>query len=281
MKAIAKVLFACSVVFLLSLFLGNSAIAQEMTMKEYRAQIDDWAQREADAKSEIAKCDTEIESLKSQEAELQGQINDVWSEIYSEIGVSEADVDAYRQELNDIEQQLDALGALSPEELFKRRQEIDDLEAKLQGMKGSRIYVLSEMRDKIAALEGKIATLRATMPKGMYDDYTVTRGDYLWRISAKPSIYGAGIQWYRIYSYNRDSINDPDLIHPDQILKIHRENGPNEYLVSRGDNLARIAGSMDVMGDPTKWRALYDANRSAIGDDPNLIYPYSVLKVPR
>jgi len=37
---------------------------------------------------------------------------------------------------------------------------------------------------------------------------------------------------------------------------------------------------MDVMGDPTKWRALYEANKDVVGDDPGLIYPYQVLKFP-
>ncbi|MCH9007564.1 LysM peptidoglycan-binding domain-containing protein [candidate division KSB1 bacterium] len=64
------------------------------------------------------------------------------------------------------------------------------------------------------------------------------------------------------------------------MFKIHRDNAPNEYLVGSGDNLAKIAGSMDVMGDPTKWRALYEANKDVVGDDPGLIYPYQVLKFP-
>lgn len=282
MKAVLKTLCACSLAALLGMTLvTDSAFAQEkMTMDEYKAQLQQWQERETAAKDEIAKLDTEIESLKSQIAELDGQVTDVWSQIYEDIGVSEADVNAYRQELNNIESELNALGALAPEELFKRRSEIDAHEAKLAEMKENRIYVLSEMRDKVAALEGKIAQLRAKMPKGMYDEYTVNRGDYLWRISKKPDIYGDPFQWVRIYSYNRDQIKDPDLIYPDQIFKIHRENGPNEYLVSRGDNLYKIAGSVDVMGDPTKWRAIYEANQTVIGDEPSLIYPYQVLKVP-
>jgi nucleoid-associated protein YgaU len=71
------------------------------------------------------------------------------------------------------------------------------------------------------------------------------------------------------------------LIYPDQIFKIQREVGPNEYLVGTGDNLAKIAGSMDVLGDPTKWRSIYDANKNTIGDDPSLIYPYQVLIIPK
>lgn len=278
MKAFVNTLLVCSLVALVAM--PEQAVAQEMTMKEYKIQVQQEADREQAAKNEIAKCDAEIANLKSQIADVEGQIAAVWGEIYSAIGVTEADVNAYRDKLNGLERDLNAMGALSPEDLWQRRKEIDGIEAQLEEAKKDKIYVLSEMKDKVAALEGKIAQLRAKMPKGMYDEYTVNRGDYLWRISRSSDVYGDPMQWVRIYSYNRDQIKDPDLIYPDQILKIHRDNAPNEYLVGGGDNLAKIAGSMDVMGDPTKWRALYEANKDVVGDDPGLIYPYQVLKFP-
>lgn len=282
MKAVSKTLLACVLSIVFCLVLGSAlAFAQEeMTMDEYKAQLQEWQAREQAAKQEIATLDAEIDSLKAEIASVEDQINQTWQEIYSAIGVTKEEVNAYRQQLNDLENELNALAALSPEDLFQRRKELDAIEQKLAELKENKIYVLSEMRDKVAALEGKIAQLRSKMPKGMYDEYTVIRGDYLWKISGKSDIYGDPYQWVRIYSYNRDQINDPDLIYPDQIFRIHRESGPNEYLVSKGDYLAKIAGSMDVMGDPTKWRQLYEANREVVGDEPNLIYPYQVLKVP-
>lgn len=278
MKAVVNTLFVCSLIALVAM--PEQAVAQEMTMKEYKIQVQQEADREQAAKNEIAKCDAEIANLKSQIADVEGQIAATWGEIYSAIGVTEADVNAYRDRLNGLERDLNAMGALSPEDLWKRRKEIDGIEAQLEEAKKDKIYVLSGMKDKVAVLEGKVAQLRAKMPKGMYDEYTVNRGDYLWRISRSSDVYSDPMQWVRIYSYNRDQIKDPDLIYPDQILKIHRDNAPNEYLVGGGDNLAKIAGSMDVMGDPTKWRALYEANKDVVGDDPGLIYPYQVLKFP-
>lgn len=278
MKAVVNTLLVCSLVALVAI--PEQAVAQEMTMKEYKIQVQQQADREQAAKNEIAKCDAEIANLKSQVAEVEGQITATWGEIYSAIGVTEADVNAYRDRLNGLERDLNAMGTLSPEDLWQRRKEIDGIEVQLEEAKKDKIYVLSEMKDKVAALEGKIAQLREKMPKGMYDEYTVNRGDYLWRISRSSDVYGDPMQWVRIYSYNRDQIKDPDLIYPDQIFKIHRDNAPNEYLVGSGDNLAKIAGSMDVMGDPTKWRALYEANKDVVGDDPGLIYPYQILKFP-
>ncbi len=281
MRAVTRTLLLCSTLTLVSLFMvSDNVFAQEMTMKEYKIQLQEWADREMAAKDGIAKLDADIESVKAQVAAVEGQTSDTWSEIYAAIGVSEADVNAYRDELNGLGRDLNALGALAPEDLWKRRKEIDDIDAKLAELKGSRIYSLSEMRDLAASLEGKIAQLRAKMPKGMYDEYTVLRGDYLWRIAKKSDIYNDPFAWIRIYSYNREQIKEADMIYPDQIFKIHRENSPNEYLVGSGDNLSNIAGSMDVLGDPTKWRELYELNKDAIGDEPSLIYPHQVIKIP-
>ncbi|MFQ5707603.1 MAG: LysM peptidoglycan-binding domain-containing protein [bacterium] len=283
MKRVSKTLFVFSVLILFVLSVGPTLVysQEKMSMDEYNAQLQEWQKRESDAKAEIAKLDADMESLKSQISDTESQTHDVWSDIYNVIGTDEAGVNAYRQQLDDLDGEINALAALSPEELFKKRKEIDSIEEQLNELKKSRISSLTEMQNKIAGLEGKIAQLRSKMPKSIYDEYTVVRGDYLWRISKKPDIYNDPFQWVRIYSYNRDQIKDPDLIYPEQIFKIQREVGPNEYLVSRGDNLAKIAGSMDILGDPTKWKELYEANKNTVGEDPGMIYPYQVLVVPQ
>jgi len=283
MKAVTKTLSILFVFVALFLMVGVGTVSaqEEMTMDEYKAQLQQWVDREAAAKSEIAKCDAEIASLNSQISDVNGQIQSVWADIYNEIGTTEAEVADHRAQLRTLDSELSALANLSPEELFKKRDEVDAIEAKVNEHRSERIAALTEFQDKLAALEGKIASLRGRMPKALYDEYTVQRGDYLWRISRKPDVYGDPMQWVRIYSYNRDQIKDPDLIYPDQIFKIHKESGPDEYLVSPGDNLSKIAGSMDVLGDPTKWREIYEANKNVIGDEPGMIYPHQVLKIPR
>lgn len=50
---------------------------------------------------------------------------------------------------------------------------------------------------------------------GGANTYTVEPGDNLSKIGAK-----YGISWQAIYDANRDTISDPDLIHPGQELKI-------------------------------------------------------------
>ena len=60
------------------------------------------------------------------------------------------------------------------------------------------------------------------------DTYQVVRGDNLWDISKKPSIYDDPYQWPLIYKANQAQIKDADLIYPGQAFTITRGNTPVE-----------------------------------------------------
>ena len=109
--------------------------------------------------------------------------------------------------------------------------------------------------------------------------YQVLSGDTLWDIAA--SIYGDPTLWPRLYNANRDRIQDPGLIYPNQELvapSVERTESPtNVYRVEAGDSLWKIAAS--VYGDPRLWPLIYDANRGRIRD-PDLIFPNQQLVIP-
>jgi nucleoid-associated protein YgaU len=48
--------------------------------------------------------------------------------------------------------------------------------------------------------------------------YTIKKGDSLSKIAKRQ--YGDPQQWRRIYDANRDTVTDPDLIYPGQVLRI-------------------------------------------------------------
>jgi len=280
MKNITKIATAFALVLSLVLLFSLSSFAQEkMTMEEYNAKMAEYQKRETDAKAEIEKVNAEIKALKQQIAQVDEETTNEWNDIYALLGTDEAGVKEFRSALNNFEAEVDGLANLSPEELFKRRAEIDQLEEKLNEYKQSKIALLSEMQDKLATIEGKIAQLRASLPKADYDEYSVLKGDYLWKIAGKPDIYDDPYQWMRIYTYNRDQIKDPDLIYPDQIFKIQRSAADNEYIVVKGDWLAKIAGKPEIYNDPTRWTKILEANSDVIKDQ-NMIYPHQVLILP-
>jgi nucleoid-associated protein YgaU len=51
---------------------------------------------------------------------------------------------------------------------------------------------------------------------GSGESYTVKSGDSLSKIASHYS----GVSWKEIWEANKDQINDPDVIHPGQVLKI-------------------------------------------------------------
>ncbi|HNR66865.1 MAG TPA: LysM peptidoglycan-binding domain-containing protein [bacterium] len=274
--------FRLALLLSFSLIFGASvSLAQEkMSMEDYNAQLAQWQGRETVAKQALDACAKASEEVKKEIEAMQGQVDETWKAIYEEIGVDADAVDAYRQSLKDLDAQVAGLLALSPEELFKKREEIKDAEAKLAALKQNPIFALTEMQNLVAGIEGKLTQIKNKMPKAIYDEYSVVVGDYLWKISGKRDIYADPMQWMRIYSYNKDQIKDPDLIYPQQILKIQREVGPDEYLVQKGDFLSKIAGNADVLGDPGSWAKIYERNKDVIGGNANMIFPYTVLVIP-
>lgn len=277
---VKEILTLSLVAFLLLSVTGLFAQEErKIGMDEYKAQLADTQTREAAATEKSAQLKADIAELKVKIDETQAQIDAEWEAIYALLGTDKASHEAYRAEIKGLNEQLDALAALSPEELFQKRDEIKAIEAKIAELKTNKLAILTESQNAFAALEGKIADLKAKMPKNQYDQYTVEKGDYLWKISKKDDIYGDPYQWIRIYCVNKDQIKDPDVIHPEQILNIARSVGANEYLVAKGDFLAKIAGS--VLNDPAKWTKLYDANKDAVLTNANLIYPNQVIVIPQ
>src|ERR1051325_12066797 len=74
---------------------------------------------------------------------------------------------------------------------------------------------------------------------------------------------------------------DPDMRSGDLVLNIsvgggQGGGGEETYTVKSGDTLSNIGQHHGVA-----WRALYDANKDVIGDNPDKILPGQTLRIPR
>ncbi len=76
------------------------------------------------------------------------------------------------------------------------------------------------------------------------DSYNVVRGDHLWGISSKSTIYGNPYQWPLIFKANRDKIKDADLIHPGQVFTINRNASQGD--IDAAVNHARTRGAWSL-----------------------------------
>ncbi len=64
--------------------------------------------------------------------------------------------------------------------------------------------------------------------------YTVKPHDTLWDIAGRSSVYGDSFQWPLLFKSNRDKIQDPDLIYPQQDFEVHKTVSDAEVKNARG-----------------------------------------------
>lgn len=278
MKIISSVLLSISLLlFVLSAVSLAQSSKEKMTLEEYEIQLNQWNQREEAANLAIAEEEAKIDGLKNEFRRIETEIARLQQEIYSILGVYEADKEHFESEISQLEDQMKTLRALTPEMLANRQNDIEDVKGKLKRLKQNPMTKLEENEQKMKDFEQTINSLQAVIPKPKHDFYTVMKGDYLWKISGKKEIYNDPYKWPRIYSSNLDKIKDPDVIYPDQSFLIPRQIEKNQYLVIKGDDLSKIASQ--VYGDPFAWTKIYEANKNQI-EDPNIIYPEQILVIP-
>jgi len=285
MENMMKSRFGLTVIALLVLFLlsvNNIAIgADRMTYEEYQSKLAEFQARESNANDKMESERSSIEDLNNQISDLEQQITAVWDDIFSFASTNKDDFEQLKSQSDDLASKISEFERLSPDALLNRADELDDLDnmiAELRAMPGSSIgSVFEQLND----LTDRVERLRNAVPQPKHDMYSVISGDHLWRIAGKSNIFNDPWKWMRIYSSNRSEIKDPDLIYPDQRLRIPRQIGREEYLVKKGDSLAKIASSNQVYGDPFKWTKIYQANKeNGFIPDPNLIYPEQILFIP-
>lgn len=255
-----------------------SAQEQQMTCEEYMALGQEIVNREVAANAQIEELIAQIESLNMQIAQLDRANADLNAQILATIGHSESEVMAFGRELDAIIAQLEGLMALAPEVLIMRRGEVTAIESRVAELRQSNIAALPEMMDKLAVIDQMIADLKARIAQPVVIDYKVVRGDNLWNIAKKEQIYDDPYMWPRIYRENKDQIKDPDLIYPKQVLGVPFGVAENQYLVTRGDFLFKIAA--ELYNNAGKWHKIYEANKQQIVA-PDLIFPAQVLEIPQ
>jgi nucleoid-associated protein YgaU len=79
---------------------------------------------------------------------------------------------------------------------------------------------LGDMKTSVTA--STHPTFASTSGAGLPDTYVVRKGDALWLIASYGYIYNDLTKGGLIYQANRDTITSPNLIYPNQVLRIKR-----------------------------------------------------------
>ena len=268
---------------ILALVIGATGTAfaadQKMTREDYVAKLAEYTTGEEDAMQELERLDAQSSSLQDELAALDADMASLETEILQLVDATAPEVTAYGKQLDSLIGQLEGLMALAPEDLYMHhRAELKDIAAQLAELKKKKIRALPEMAAKIGRIEGMLDQLQDRGVRQLTQfDYEVSKGDHLWGIAGKDIIYADPYMWPRIYRANRDKIEDPDMIYPEQVLAIPVAVGENQYLVTSGDFLYKIAAT--VYNDPTKWHRIYKANEQQIVEQ-DLVFPAQVLEIP-
>jgi len=98
--------------------------------------------------------------------------------------------------------------------------------------------------DRAALMGAESSMSKSSGTSGTADSYSVVRGDNLWDISGKDSIYGNSYQWPLIYKANRNKIKDADLIYPGQVFDIDQNASSSE--IDAAVRHARTRGAWSV-----------------------------------
>jgi LysM repeat protein len=265
----------------LALVISLSSVAQaqedKMTREEYVDQMADLQQRETAAQQQIGMLNGQIDDLNRQLNSIDLAIDDLNDQIRTLVGASDTQIVAFGNRLDAIIGQLEGLLSLAPEVLIQRKGESKALATEVEDMKGSKIAAIPEMAEKLARIDALLSQIKARIAQPVTIDYTVERGDNLWSIAKKESVYDDPYMWPRIYRANKEDIKDPDMIFPEQTLAVPFGVAENQYLVNRGDFLFKIAA--DVYNDASKWHEIYEANKAQVVE-PHLIFPAQVLEIP-
>lgn len=124
-------------------------------------------------------------------------------------------------------------------------------EAAIANNQGKQAY------DTLSALVAQLKSAKTT--------YTVMRGDNLWNIAKKPSIYGNPYEWPLIYMSNSDKISNPDLIYPNQQFEIWLN--PMQDEANSATNYAKTRGPWKGGQALSKDRAWLNAQQSKMNQN--------------
>lgn len=194
---------------------------QELTCDEADARIEKYKGLNNAANARLTGVRSDVMRLETDLATSVTDLRRCNDDIYSMLGVSEADVASFRQRLGMLEGRIREMQRLNDDMLADRQAEVRALESELNGMRGERVAALPEFYDRIIADARDIKALyREKKIKGYVVGTWAENRDCLWNISGKSEIYGDPFQWPKIWQANTDQIKNPDIIQPGWVLTI-------------------------------------------------------------
>ena len=215
----------------LALGLIGTGCAQKVTRQANVATGDYYTEEEFTRLSKeqrdayCADLSSELERLASEKRRAEDSVGDkAVSDLRSEKARIQSQIGAQEQRVGKIEDEINYYESLPTSYTVVRGDCLWNISGKEQiyadPLKWPRLYRAN--RDLIKDPDLIYPKQVLTVPRDWPDQHTVVRGEWLSKIAGYWEIYNDHKRWPAIYEANRDQIDDPDLIMPDQVLDIPR-----------------------------------------------------------
>jgi hypothetical protein len=161
----------------------------------------------------------EIDKLKNQSADLDKQLVDAENALYSSVGMNKSSIADFRKKFEETEKKINnKLGSCED----AKKMYFNEIEA-------SKAKCLPEFYNRYLAMKNKLDTWCKELGKS--GQYTVVKGDCLWKIAGKKEIYSNNNYWPKLWEANEEGVisapahtptkvKNPNLIYPGQVLKV-------------------------------------------------------------
>lgn len=197
-------LFLPTLIFIVAITSNLFAQYEEWDADRWMSEMNNLKARKESLLKEKAALNAAIADLKKTS---QQDIDDCMNELYALVGANKADVDAFRRKVSELDSKIKT-----------KQPSKNERQAELDALKKNMICALPEFFDKVHnQMQSALNNWIDVAPEKVY---TVVRGDCLWNIAKKKTIYDNAFAWPKIFQSNKDQITNPDLIYPKQAFKI-------------------------------------------------------------
>jgi hypothetical protein len=193
----------------------DGMVGEEMTMEEWQRQMDELNAQKTDLLSQLAALNADINALRNLSSDLDGQLTKAQNDLYGAVGTDKAGVDAFRSQFEACEKKVNT-DCKNAQDCFN-------------AISASKIKCLNEFWDRYQAMKKKMDACDQGKPCAQ--QYTVVKGDCLYKIAGRSTIYGNSRYWPKIWEANKNgvisapngvakTIPNPNRIYPGQVLCI-------------------------------------------------------------
>jgi prefoldin subunit 5 len=201
----------------------------KMSKDEWQQEMQNSTKQRDDFRRQLATLNKDNDDLNQQLASLNHQIESTKNEMMALVGATEQIRLEFEKKLSDLESKVDNFTKMSDGDLIVNRDDVNKVQEQKDALVKQKIAALAEYQRRLQSIQEKLNSLKGTIAQesinASHEKIYVVKTwakerDCLWNIAKKPSIYHNAFLWPKIYEGNRDQIKDPNLIYPDEKLKI-------------------------------------------------------------